>query len=88
MYNKAEKFLKDHLFETEDYEEMKKIAKENIGFINVPLCDNEECEDYIKYDTGGFSSRCIDDTKKVKSGTKCIHCGKEAKNYVCFGKSY
>ena len=88
MYDKADKFLHEHLFETEDYEELKKIAKENIGFVKVPLCNNEECEDYIKADTGGFSSRCIDGEKKVSADTKCIHCGKKAENYVYFGKSY
>ena len=88
MFNRAKKFLEDHLFETDDYEELKKIAKKEIGFVKVPLCDDEECEDYIKYDTGGFSSRCIDSNQKVKSTTKCIRCGKKATDYVYFGKSY
>ncbi len=88
MYNTAKNFLDNHIYEAETMEEMKKIAKENIGFIKAKWCGRFECEDYIKYETEGYGSRCISqDDEKTISG-KCIHCGKDAKHMVYWGKSY
>ena len=50
-------------------------------------CGDENCEDEIKYRTGGCGSRCIPAVQEHLSD-KCIFCGKEAKHMVIWGKSY
>lgn len=87
MYDRAKEFLDSHIFEAATMDEMKKIGAENIGFIKAMWCGDEECEDMIKYETGGFGSRCIPEEQKQLSD-KCICCGKEAKHMVVWGKSY
>ena len=87
MYNKASEFLDSHIYSANTLDEMKEIAKDNIGFIKAPWCGNSECEDIIKAETGGFGSRCIPfNQPKVKS--KCACCGKDAEDIVVWGKSY
>ena len=87
MYEKANDFLNEHIFEAKTLDEMKKIAKENIGFIKAMWCGNPECEENIKAETEGFGSRCIPEEQKNLS-KKCIYCGQEAKHMVVWGKSY
>ncbi len=50
-------------------------------------CGDENCEDEIKYATGGYGSRCIDEEHEHLSD-KCIFCGKEAKETIYWGKAY
>ena len=86
MFIKAKKFLDEHIFEANNMEEMKKIAKENIGFIKANWCGSPECEDAIKAETEGFGSRCIDESEPVEGN--CIHCNNKAVHKVYWGKSY
>ena len=44
-------------------------------------------EENIKAESGGFGSRCIPENQEQISN-KCVHCGKEAKHMVIWGKSY
>ncbi len=85
MFTKAKKFLDSHIFEAKSLEEMKEIAKKEIGFIKADWCGDPECEDNIKAETDGFGSRCIAEEKPTG---KCVYCGKEAKHKVFWGKSY
>lgn len=86
MYDKAKKFLDEHIYEATTMEEMKKISNEKVGFIKAMWCGDPECEDYIKFETNGFGSRCIQENEKISD--KCIYCGKDAKELVIWGKSY
>ncbi|MCI8460087.1 MAG: proline--tRNA ligase [Bacilli bacterium] len=88
MYDRAKKFLDEHIYEANTLEEMKEIAKDNIGFIKASWCGSEECEDIIKYETGGCGSRCMPLDEQDKTKEKCVCCGKNAKHYVVWGKSY
>lgn len=88
MFDRAKKFLDEHIYEADTLEEMKEIAKDHIGFIKASWCGSEECEDIIKYETGGFGSRCMPEEEQSKTKEKCACCGKKAKHYVVWGKSY
>ena len=89
MFAKAKKFLDDHIFDVNTMDEMKKIAKENIGFIKAYWCGDSNCEDSIKADTEGYGSRCMPEEEQGDcSSHKCIYCGKDAKHLVYWGKSY
>ena len=87
MYQSAKEFLDSHIKEASTMDEMKEIAKNEIGFIKAMWCGSPECEEEIKSETGGYGSRCIPKEQKQIS-TKCIHCGKDAKHMVIWGKSY
>ncbi len=87
MYNKAKKFLDTHIESATSMDEMIQKFQEKKCFVKAMWCGSEDCEDEIKYQTGGAGSRCIPfDEKKISD--KCIYCGKEAKHLVIWGKSY
>ena len=88
MYNKAKKFLDEHIYEATDMDKMIEMFGKNKGFIKAMWCGSEECEDEIKYRTGGAGSRCIPMDENEKIDDKCIFCGKPAKHLVYWGKSY
>lgn len=90
MYDKAKKFLDDHIFEATNMDEMIDLFAKNKGFIKAMWCGSDECEDEIKYRTGGAGSRCIPlpEANEKDISDKCIYCGKPAKHLVYWGKSY
>ena len=88
MFKKAKKFLDEHIFEANTMDEMKEIAKNNIGFIKANWCGDPHCEDSIKAETDGFGSRCMPEDEQNNISGKCIYCGKDAKHKVYWGKAY
>jgi len=50
-------------------------------------CGDEACEDEIKAQTGGATSRCIPEDEEHLSDV-CVCCGKPAKKMVYWGKAY
>lgn len=85
MYEKARIRRDSMIYEANDYEEFKSIAKSKNGFIKVNWCGKEECENKIKDDTG-LKSRCILEDEKVNN--TCIVCKEKAKYRIFFGKQY
>lgn len=73
-------------FATVDYEEIKKIFKENPGFIKTMWCENDECENKLKEDTGA-TIRCIP-FEQEQIGDVCPMCGKKATKMVYIAKAY
>ena len=49
--------------------------------------EDEACEDEIKAQTGGATSRCIPEEEEHLSDV-CVCCGKPAKHMVYWGKAY
>ncbi|MBW2980060.1 proline--tRNA ligase [Candidatus Woesearchaeota archaeon] len=86
LFNNAEKFLKSNIVKAEKFDELKK-AINNKKLVLAPFCGEPSCEDWIKDKTGGATTRNIPFDQKPAAG-KCVHCGKEAKFLVYFGKSY
>jgi prolyl-tRNA synthetase len=89
LYKKAKQLLDDNIVEAKTMDALKQAIKEKkiakVPFCNVP---DRECEDYIKEETGGAGPRNMPlDQKPIKDG-KCVWCGKEAKEYAYFAKSY
>lgn len=87
MFARAKAFLDAHIDTAVTMDEMVEKFKQNRGFIKAMWCGDEECENEIKYLTGGASSRCIP-AEQEQLSDKCIHCGKPAKHMVYWGKSY
>ena len=86
LFENAKKFLKSNLVFAENWNGFIKQLKER-KLVNAPFCGRVECEDYIKDKTNGATSRLIPFGQPKKPG-KCIHCDKEAKFMVIFGKAY
>ncbi len=86
MYEKAEKFMKDHIKRVESYEELKK-AIESGNFAQAKWCGSLECELKIKEETGAKATNMPFDAQKDVSG-QCVYCGKPALHVVNFAKSY
>ena len=61
------------------------IENKKVGI--VPLCGNPACEEALKTETKGAKAVFISD-EKVKKGSRCIICGKEAVYDVYAGKTY
>ena len=67
-------------------DEMKDAVSEKKGFVKAMWCGDEACEDEIKAQTGGVTSRCIPMEEEHLSDV-CVCCGKPAKHMVYWGKS-
>ena len=59
MFERAKAFLDSHINEATTMDEMNEKFNENLGFIKAMWCGDEACEDEIKAQTGGATSRCI-----------------------------
>ena len=68
-------------------EDMVKTAQEETGFIKAMWCGDEACEEAIKEQTGGVTSRCIPEQEEHLSDV-CVCCKKPAKRMVYWGKAY
>jgi len=86
LFNKAKKFLRANIVDTKNWNDFTNHIK-NRKLVNAFFCGNEDCEDSIKDKTNGATSRLILPRQPDKL-SKCIHCGKESKFLVLFGKAY
>ncbi len=86
MFNKAKLFLDSCIVETADWKQFLQAIKDR-KLAKTMFCNESECEAMIKEKTGGASSRCIPLDSKEPQGS-CVHCGKPAKAWIYFSKSY
>jgi prolyl-tRNA synthetase len=86
LFNKAKKFLEENITTVSTYEEFEKTLKEKGGFLRACWCADSTCEEKIKEETGA-TIRIIP-FEKEKIFSKCIYCGKEAKEVVYFARAY
>jgi prolyl-tRNA synthetase len=90
LLSKSRKMLEDSIVETDNYEEFKRFIDEK-KIVMTPFCDNKECEDQIKADTGAKTLNMPlgqDEKQLSKNKIKCISCTGPAKALFYFGKSY
>ena len=84
----ADKFLKDHIYEVEDFDGVKKILEDKGGLVRINWCGLEECAEEMKNETNGGVIRGILFRKKEKAKGNCIRCGKTATQIVYISKQY
>ena len=84
LLKKATAFRDSHIFEPNDYEDLKRIVKEGWAF--SWWCGNPTCEAKVKEDTKA-TLRCIPLDQPGGHG-KCIVCGEDATEKVYFAKAY
>jgi prolyl-tRNA synthetase len=86
LFQKSKKFLDSNIVEAKDWNDFLKHIKDR-KFVKAGFCGEIACEEEIKDETGGATSRLIP-LDAPKNLGKCIHCGKEAKDMVYFAKAY
>ncbi|HEX5186399.1 MAG TPA: proline--tRNA ligase [Nitrososphaeraceae archaeon] len=86
LYNNAKERQNKDTVNISNYDEMKSILKEKGGFILAKWCENEECENNIKNETGA-DIRLVQFDKSDSNG-KCIYCNSDSKKTVIFAKAY
>ena len=85
MYEKAYRYLLDHVTEVHSLEELD-AALEKGGYAKMMWCGDQECEDEIKRLTTA-TARCMPFNQQ-KIGDTCPVCGKKASKVVLFAKAY
>lgn len=86
MFNECKERMIARTTVAKNIDEFVKNINENQGYVKAMWCGNQECEDKIKELTGAHS-RCIPFEKEHISD-KCVCCGKEAKEFVIWGRQY
>lgn len=88
IYENAKKFQTDNTYEITDFKQFTKDIETKKGFYLAPWCEDSGCEEEIKEKTKATIRVIPFGTEKPKKGTKCFHCGKEARAMVYFAKAY
>jgi len=86
LFNRAKKFLEEHITSVETYDEFKKVLRKKGGFIRSCWCSNQSCEEKIKEETGA-TIRLIP-FEKEELFSNCVCCCGEAKKVVYFARAY
>lgn len=86
LFDKAKKFLNSSIVEANDWKDFENHIKDR-KLVKAFFCGEIKCEDNIKEKTNGATSRLIPFEQPKKMG-KCVHCNKESKFLVYFGKGY
>ena len=87
LFKKAKKLLEDNITKTNNLKDLQQEIK-NKKIVLAPLCNKTECEDMLKFKTGGAKVLNILEGKKEKPSGKCLVCGKKADYLVYVAKSY
>jgi prolyl-tRNA synthetase len=86
LFSRAKKSLEDGISTVKIYDEFRKFLNEKGGFIEASWCGDSDCEAKVKEETGA-TIRLIS-SEKEKPFSKCVYCGREAKEVVYFARSY
>lgn len=88
LFKKADNLLKENILEAKTIGDVKKaVSGKKLAF--APLCKKRECEDTLKFESGG--AKVLNIPEKQPSGlskAKCVHCGDKADYFAYVGKSY
>ena len=86
MYDKAYRYLLDHVTEVHSLEEMDKALNEKGGYAKMMWCEDEACENKIK-EMFAATSRCMP-FNQTAFDDECPVCHKKAKKVALFAKAY
>lgn len=86
MFERALKHREENTHVAKDWAAFTDIIENKQGFIKAMWCEERECEEAIKEETGA-STRCMPFAQE-KLGDVCVHCGKPAKKMMYFGRAY
>ena len=89
LFARALKFREENTIFVEKYEDFLPLfeGEKAPGFVEAFWCGDPECEAEIKADTKA-TVRCLPFGKQENISGRCFHCGKEARHFAVFAKSY
>jgi len=86
LYQKAKDFMMASIVESDNYEDfVKEIEARKL--VKVNFCGSIDCEEDIKEQTGGATTRCIP-FDSGKPDCKCFKCERPAEVVVYFSRNY
>lgn len=86
MFNKAKQDMESRKVEIESWDELMPLIKEG-KMAHAPFCGQKECEEEIKFETGGVTTRNIALDEPKIDGI-CFKCGKKAETKCYFARNY
>ena len=87
MFEAAKARTEEMTYTAVTKEEFRDLADNKPGFIKAMWCGDVKCENEIKDELGGVTSRCMPFKQEHLADT-CIWCGRPAKTMVYWGKAY
>lgn len=88
MLENARKKVEENMVNATSFNELVTHIKEG-KFVLAHHCGDEDCEELIKSETGGVTTRCRPLGKdQAEKGSVCIKCGKQAAYKVIFARNY
>ena len=85
MFSDAKKIPEDRTIEVNNYDEFKSELEKG-RLIKAPICENPECEEKIKEETGADIRVITEDSSDTNS--KCIKCSKQSVIRPFFARGY
>jgi prolyl-tRNA synthetase len=85
MFADAKKILEDRTVEVNTYDDFKSELEKG-RLIKAPICENPECEERIKEETGGDVRVITEDSTDINS--KCIKCSNQSVIRPFFARGY
>ncbi len=86
LFEKAKKMRDENTHYAESLEELKKIMDTTQGFVKAHWCEDPECEETIKQETGA-TMRCVP-FEQEDIGGDCPFCERKGKSLTYFAKAY
>jgi len=86
LFERARKFMDEHIKKPKNYEELKKVIEGNWAL--TPWCGKTACEEKLKEETSAKIITIPFDLNEKPVKEKCIICGESAKYMVYVAKSY
>ncbi|MFQ6080552.1 MAG: proline--tRNA ligase [Candidatus Bathyarchaeia archaeon] len=86
LFNRAKRFLENHIITVKTYDEFKEALRKGGGLIKACWCSNQGCEEKIKEETGATIRLVPFEREKLFSD--CVYCGGQAKDVVFFARAY
>ncbi len=88
LLERARRTVEENMTTADDYDSLKRLLDER-RIILAHHCGEEECEDNIKADTQGGTTRCRPLGRDApEEGAVCVRCGKPAKYRIYFARNY
>ncbi len=86
LFDRAKRFLEDHVITVSNYDEFKEVLGKEGGFVKACWCSDLECEEKIKEEIGATIRLIPFEREKLFSD--CVYCGGPAKEVALFAKAY
>ncbi len=91
---RAAAYFKHNTRSADSFAELKKVLQQHRGFVKAPFCslhkEGEACSDKLQQETEGavVCGTLYPQEEQVKTGQKCVLCGKTANHIVYISKTY